>query len=118
MARKSGGEWVRGSLDLMVLSVLAEEPRYGYLIQQRLGEASGGRVQPQAGTLYPLLHRLESNGLISSRWEKSTGRKRKWYELTASGRRQLGHQARQWVELADCLRQLLAPVLDTQPKTT
>ena len=118
MASKSGGEWVRGSLDLMVLSVVAEEPRYGYLIQQRLGEASGGRVRPQAGTLYPLLHRLEADGLIRSRWDKTTGRKRKWYELTAAGRRQLGRQARQWVELADCLRQLLAPVLDAQPKTT
>ena len=67
MASKSGGEWIRDSLDLMVLSVVAEEPRYGYLIQQRLGEASGGRVRPQAGTLYPLLHRLEADGLATLR---------------------------------------------------
>ncbi len=118
MADKPGGELVRGNLDLMVLSVLADKPRYGYLIQQRLGEASGGLVQPKAGTLYPLLHRLEADGLIRSRWDKSTGRRRKWYELTAAGHRQLGRQARQWVELADCLRKLLSPVLDVQPKTT
>ena len=80
-------ELLRGSLELMVLSVLADGSKYGYLIQQRLRESSGAMVDVQAGTLYPVLHRLEKDKLIKARWEKTTGRPRKWYDLTAAGRR-------------------------------
>lgn len=111
MADKSSADFLRGNMDLMVLSVLADEPKYGYLIQQRLTEASGGRMAVQAGTLYPLLHRLEAAGLVMSRIDTSTGRQRKWYRLSAAGRRQLQQQAVQWQEYADCLRLLLSPVL-------
>ncbi|MBW3597655.1 MAG: helix-turn-helix transcriptional regulator [Planctomycetes bacterium] len=104
-------ELLRGSLDLMVLSVLAEEPRYGYLVQKRLREAGGGGLQIQAGTLYPLLHRLEADRLIRSRWDDSTGRRRKWYELTAKGRRQLEKQAREWRRYAECIGRLLGPAV-------
>jgi PadR family transcriptional regulator PadR len=71
-----GNDLVRGSLDLLVLSVLADGPKYGYLIQQRLHEASGGAVRVAAGSLYPLLHRLEADKLLKSRVERSTGRER------------------------------------------
>lgn len=102
---------VRGSLDLMVLSALAEGPQYGYLIQKRIREASGNLVRIQAGTLYPLLHRLEDSGAIDSRWEAVGGRDRKWYALTDAGRRTLQHQANQWEEYAGCIRRLLSPAL-------
>ena len=102
---------VRGSLDLMVLSALAERPQYGYLIQKRIREASGNLVRIQAGTLYPLLHKLESNGAIKSRWDSATGRDRKWYELTPTGRRMLRDQAGQWQEYVNCIRRLLNPAL-------
>ena len=102
---------MRGSTDLMVLSVLADGPKYGYLIQQRLLEASRGRVDLKAGTLYPLLHRLESAKMLKSREDSTTGRKRKWYELTALGRKKLSKQATEWQEYAACLQELLAPVL-------
>jgi PadR family transcriptional regulator len=108
---KFSSELMRGSLDLMVLSVLADGPKYGYLIQQRLREASRDMARVQAGTLYPLLHRLEADKLIKSRWEAGTGRRRKWYELSGPGRARLKQQARQWEEYAECLRALLAPVL-------
>ncbi len=98
---------LRGSLDLMVLSVLADEPQYGYLIQKRIRESSGERVKLQAGTLYPLLHRLEAEKLIRSSWDNSTGRRRKWYRLTAAGQRRLHQQARQWHIYVDCLARLL-----------
>jgi DNA-binding PadR family transcriptional regulator len=111
MSNKFSPDLMRGSLDLMVLSVLFEGPQYGYSLQQRLREASRDMARLQAGTLYPLLHRLEADKLIRSRWEKTTGRPRKWYELTASGRRTLLQQARQWNDYAECLRALLAPVL-------
>ena len=59
MADRFQRDLVRGSIDLMVLSVLSDQSQYGYLIQQRISQASDGRVQLQAGTLYPLLHKLE-----------------------------------------------------------
>src|SRR6187401_2663800 len=98
---------VRGSLDLMVLSVLAGGKKYGYLIQREVREASGARVELAAGTLYPLLHKLEDDGLIKSSWDDSTGRERKWYELTAAGKKRLSVQAQEWVDYAACIRQLL-----------
>ena len=102
-----GRELMRGSLDLMILSVLTDGPLYGYLLQRRLREASGNMVRLQAGTLYPLLHRLEEAGAIRSRWDASTGRDRKWYELTEKGRRLLHHQATEWRQYVDCIRKLL-----------
>ena len=111
MAAASGSDFVRGNLDLMVLLVLAEDAAYGYRIQQQLRAASRGLVDVPAGTLYPLLHRLEADKLIRSRWDDSAGRRRKWYVLTATGRRRLQCRARQWREVADCLDRLLAPVL-------
>jgi PadR family transcriptional regulator PadR len=112
VADKTSGELIRGNLDLLVLSALADESKYGYLIQQSLVRATGGLVSVQAGTLYPLLHRLEADGLVRSRWDPTTGRKRKWYELTPAGRKRLQHQAHQWQEYAHCIWQMLTPVLD------
>jgi PadR family transcriptional regulator, regulatory protein PadR len=107
---------LRGSLDLMVLSVLAGGRQYGYLIQKHVREASGGRVDLAAGTLYPLLHRLEDDGLVRASWDSSTGRQRKWYELTATGRKRLNAQAQEWADYAACIRELLA-VARVQPRT-
>jgi DNA-binding PadR family transcriptional regulator len=80
---------------------------YGYSIQKRLSDASNQAVQLQAGTLYPLLHRLEADKLIRSRWERTTGRPRKWYELTTAGSRRLHQQATEWHSYVACLKQLL-----------
>lgn len=108
-------ELLRGSLDLMVLSALADGPKYGYALQQGLRDGSGGRVDPKAGTLYPLLHRLEGDGLIRSRWEATTGRRRKWYELTAAGKKRLTAQAHEWYAFAAVLRRMLEPVVAPPP---
>jgi len=102
-----GRDLMRGSLDLMILSLLTEGPLYGYLIQKQLREASGNMVRVQAGTLYPILHRLEVAGAIHARWDHTTGRDRKWYELTASGRELLNRQADEWHRYVDCIRRLL-----------
>jgi len=108
LAGKFQRDLVRGSLDLMVLSVLAGGKKYGYLIQKEVREASGSRVDLQAGTLYPLLHKLEDERLVKSSWDDSTGRQRKWYELTAAGRKRLSAQAQEWADYAACVRQLLS----------
>src|ERR1041384_881665 len=102
---------MRGSLELMVLSVLAEAPLYVYILQKKLRDASGNMVRLQAGTLYPILHRLEEAGAITSRWEDTGGRDRKWYHLSAKGRRLLEEQATEWNDYANCIRSLLKPAL-------
>ena len=115
MTERFERDLMRGSLDLMVLSSLADGPKYGYLIQKQLKEAGGDLVKLQAGTLYPLLHRLEADGSIKSKWDHSTGRKRKWYELTPAGKRRVHVQAKQWDRYAACIRQLLTPALAALP---
>lgn len=109
---------LRGSLDLMVLSTLSRGAKYGYLIQQEIRDASRGRVDLKAGTIYPLLHRLEAAKWIRSRWEDATGRQRKWYELTPAGQRQLEKQAHDWQSYAECIFKLLEPVRGWTPKPT
>ena len=106
-----GRDLLRGSLDLMVLSDLSSGERYGYRILTSLREQSEGRIDLKAGTLYPLLHRLEDAGAIAARWDKTTGRDRKWYELTDKGRRRLQTQAHEWRQYAECIKQLIEPAL-------
>ncbi len=101
----------RGSLDMMILSALADGPKYGYLIQSRLKETTGERLSLQAGTLYPILHRLESAKLVKAKWDDTTGRKRKWYELTSAGRKQLTQQVREWHNFVDCIKGVLGQTL-------
>jgi DNA-binding PadR family transcriptional regulator len=115
MTDRFSAELMRGSLDLMVLSVLSQGAQYGYSIQQMLRDATGGRVPLPAGTLYPLLHRLETEKLIRSRWDDSTGRRRKWYELTKAGRTRLDADAGQWLAYAECIRALLEGVPGLRP---
>ncbi len=107
MSDKFESELLRGSLDLMILSVLVDQPLYGYSIQQQLQKVSHQRIQLPAGTLYPLLHRLEADKLVRSRLDASTGRRRKWYELTAKGKKRLVAQAKQWREYANCMNVLI-----------
>jgi PadR family transcriptional regulator PadR len=98
---------VRGSLDLIVLSVLSSGKKYGYLIQKEVREARPAGVAGAAGTLNPLLHGVEDDGLVRSTWDDTTGRQRKWYEITARGTKALNTQAQDWADYAACVRQLL-----------
>jgi DNA-binding PadR family transcriptional regulator len=116
MAKELAGDLLRGNLELMILSSLADGAKYGYLIQQRLGDASRGLISVKAGTLYPILHKLEEDKLVKCRWEDTTGRQRKWYELTAKGEKRLHHRASQWQQLAATLQELLNPVLGPDAK--
>lgn len=113
MGNRFQRDLLRGSLDLMVLSVLSTQSQYGYMIQQRIEQASGGRVQLKAGTLYPLLHKLEAEKSIRSRWDHSSGRKRKWYELTAKGQKRLKSDAAEWQQFVECIMSLLNPARES-----
>ena len=97
----------------MVLAILAEEDSYGYAILQRVRELSGGELEWTDGMLYPVLHRLERAGLIASRWEKAeTGRRRKYYGVTAAGRAQLEEERRQWRTVDETLRKIWSSVVE------
>lgn len=88
---------VAASAAPLVLSILAQGENYGYAIIQRVRELSGGEIQWTDGMLYPVLHRLEDQGCIRSRWGASdTGRKRKYYRLAAPGRKALQVHQSQW----------------------
>jgi DNA-binding PadR family transcriptional regulator len=88
---------VAASAAPLVLSILADGESYGYVIIQRVRNLSGGEIQWTDGMLYPVLHRLETQGFVRSRWIKSdAGRKRKYYSLTIAGKRALAKQKEQW----------------------
>jgi len=94
------GEWLRGVLELCVLGVLADGPTYGYAIAQRLADAGLGTVK--GGTLYPLLARLDADGLVQSSWHAGEGGPgRKYFALTAAGRRELSARARLWGQFVE-----------------
>jgi transcriptional regulator len=102
-------ELPQGTLDLLILEVLALGPLHGYAIAQRLQQISRDVVQVQQGSLYPALHRLENRGLLAADWKESdTGRKARFYRLTAKGRAQLGAEEAQWRRLAEAVRLVLA----------
>jgi PadR family transcriptional regulator, regulatory protein PadR len=98
---------VAASATPLVLGILSEGDLYGYAILKRVAELSGGRMEWTDGMLYPLLHRLERLGYVSSSWGTSeVGRKRKHYCLTGSGRELMRERQEQWTVVADALRQV------------
>jgi PadR family transcriptional regulator PadR len=98
---------VAASATPLVLGILADGDLYGYAILKRVGELSGGSMQWTDGMLYPLLHRLERLGCVSSSWSTSeAGRRRKHYAITPAGRAALAERQEQWTVVADALRQV------------
>lgn len=92
-------ELKKGSTELLILSLLDERSRYGYEIGKRIELRSGGRLTFRIGSLYPMLSRLEARGLITGRWvEKAREPRRRYYRLTAAGRRVLREQRSLWKE--------------------
>jgi DNA-binding PadR family transcriptional regulator len=91
----------------IVLAILAEEEGYGYAILRRVRELSAGRMEWTDGMLYPVLHRLERLGHLEARWAiADSGRRRKYYRLTAQGRAQLAEERRQWQAVDATLRSI------------
>lgn len=94
----------------LVLSVLNSGESYGYAIIQQVTELSGGQMEWSEGMLYPVLHRLERDKLILSRWKVAdTGRKRKYYRLSATGRKALVTEKEQWFSVHQTLLKLWEP---------
>lgn len=98
---------VAASSKPLVLSILAEGESYGYEILQKVRELSGGHIEWSDGMLYPVLHRLEREGLIDSEWkEADTGRERKYYFLTPKGGKTLEAERQQWLKVHNTLCKL------------
>src|ERR1700694_3179360 len=94
----------QGTLDLLILKVVALGPVHGYAITQRLQQVSRDVVQVPQGSLYPALHRLENRGLLAAHWEETeTWREAKFYRLTRKGRTQLDAETESWRRLAEAV---------------
>ena len=90
-------EWKKGSAELLVLSLLEDQPRHGYDISKLIQMRSGGALRFHVTSLYPLLHRLEKQGWIDGRWvEKADQRRRRYYSLTPQGRKALRAKQESW----------------------
>src|SRR5215475_5448734 len=104
----SKADVLQGTLDLMVLRTLESlGPQHGYAISARIEQVSAGALQLNMGTLYPALMRLEQRGLIRGEWGTTdTKRKARFYEITASGKRQLEKEKQQWERMAGIIHTL------------
>ena len=99
----------QGTLDLLILKVVALGPVHGYAIAQRLHQVSHDVVQAPQGTLYPALHRLENRGLLAADWKQTeTGREAKFYRLTRKGKAQLETESAGWQKLTEAVSLILA----------
>lgn len=99
---------VQGTLDMLLLKILALEPLNGFAVSQRLKQVSGDILQVSDGSLYPALHKLEQEGWITAEWKTSEkGRRAKYYSLTRMGRRQLEKEADNWGRLSGAISRVV-----------
>lgn len=111
-------ELVAASATPIILAILQQSESYGYAIIRKVREASRNRLTWTDGMLYPVLHRLEEAGLVTSRWETAgTGRRRKYYRLTEAGRAELAHLVTQWRVVHEALQELVHEGPDEQGAT-
>ena len=104
---RSSGDALKGHLDLMVLAIVAAGPRHGYAVIEALRLRSGGLFDLPEGTVYPVLHRLESQGLLKSSWDRSLGRPRRVYRLTRAGRSELKEKRSAWLSFSGAIGSIL-----------
>lgn len=101
-------EFLKGTMDMLILKVVALGPIHGYAISQRIQQISKDFFQVQQGSLYPALHRLEDRGWLRADWRASeTGRDAKFYSLTRNGRAQLNTELAYWARLSDAVALIL-----------
>ena len=99
---------LQGTLDLLILKTLELEPMHGWGITQRIQQVSQDVLQVNQGSLYPALHRLEEQGFVAAAWRKSeNNRQAKYYELTATGRKQLAAEKKNWMRLSGAVARIV-----------
>jgi PadR family transcriptional regulator PadR len=100
---------VQGTLDLLILKILALEPHNGWSLGQRLRQVSSEVLQVSDGSLYPALHKLEQKGWVGAEWRATENNRRaKFYSLTRTGRRHLDHEAANWERLSAAISLVVA----------
>jgi PadR family transcriptional regulator, regulatory protein PadR len=101
-------EFLKGTLDMLILKIVALGPVHGYAISQRIQQISRDVFQVQQGSLYPALHRLEDRGWLQAEWRNTeTGREAKFYALTRKGRHQLESEVRNWEQITGAVALIL-----------
>jgi PadR family transcriptional regulator len=106
-SQPSDRELKKGSAELLILSLVERNARHGYEISKLIGSRSEGTLNFQAASLYPLLYRLEARGLIQGRWvEKAGQRLRRYYRITAQGRKVLAERRQSWRQFAEAIRRI------------
>jgi len=109
MAKKN--ELIKGSIDYLLLCVIAQQPMYGYQIIKELESRSQGYFKFKEGTLYPALHRLEKSGLTLGEWQTlPNGRQRRYYHITEKGLNILVARRGQWLEFITAMNLIIQPV--------
>jgi PadR family transcriptional regulator, regulatory protein PadR len=104
MGTHTDREWKKGSGEMLILSLIEDQPRHGYEIAKLIESRSGGALRFHVTTLYPLLYRIEKRGWIQGRWvEKPGQRRRRYYRLTMAGGKILAEQRRNWREFAQAI---------------
>jgi len=99
---------LKGTLDMLILKIVALGPIHGYAISQRIQQISKDHFQLQQGSLYPALHRLENRGWLAADWRATdTGRDAKFYKLTAKGRKQLEAEMESWERMSQAVALIL-----------
>ena len=107
---------LQGTLDLLILKILALEPMHGWGISQRIQQFSRNVLQVNQGSLYPALHRLEKKGWVSAEWQLSENRQRvREYRLTAQGRKQLAAERTKWERFVEAMAGVMTPPLEAEP---
>lgn len=96
-----------GAVEMLMLEVISHGPTYGYQISQTVESRSQGYFELKEGSLYPALHRLEEQKLVKATWQEVDGRRRKYYELTATGREVLATKKTEWKAFADGIQGVL-----------
>jgi PadR family transcriptional regulator, regulatory protein PadR len=108
MAPLEKADLLQGTLDLLILKVVALGPVHGYGISQRIRQISKDVLQVQQGSLYPALHRLEKRGWLQAEWgESDNGRQARFYRLSARGRKQLAQEEQTWARLSSAVALIL-----------
>jgi PadR family transcriptional regulator, regulatory protein PadR len=108
MTARSAPDLLPGTLDLLILRTLQSHPMHGWAISERIQQISQEVLQINQGSLYPALHRLEHQGWVEAEWAISElGRRAKYYQLTASGRKQLEIEASAWERMATAISRVM-----------
>ncbi len=103
---------LNGTIEVMMLEVISNGPTYGYEITQTVLDRSSGQFALKEGSLYPALHRLERDKMLEAYWSEHEGRRRKYYKLTAVGRKALQSRKQEWQSFANAVNSVLGMQMD------